>query len=66
MRTRAPDWPRAGRAVRFDNVVEVGQDIESTKSNLVIMSQAQRALSHVIKVLPRLAQGGGRDSWNGF
>lgn len=47
-------------------MVEVEQDIKSTRSNLVIMSQAQWALSYVIKVLPRLALRGGGDSWNGF
>lgn len=47
-------------------MVEVEQDFKRMKSNLVIMSQAQRALSYVIKVLPRLAQRGGDDSWNGF
>lgn len=43
-----------GQAINFDNTVEVEQDFKSLKSNLVIMSQAQRALSYVIKVLPRL------------
>lgn len=47
-------------------MVEVEQDTESMGFNLVIMSQAQRALSYVIKVLPRLAQGQRGDSWNGF
>lgn len=47
-------WPRAGGATSFDNVVE---DIESVESDLVIMSQAQKALSRVITVLPGLTQG---------
>lgn len=38
-------------------MVEVEPDIGSAGSNLVIPSQAQRALSHVIKALPRLARG---------
>lgn len=37
-------------------MVEVEQDVESMKSNLVIMSQAQRALSDVIKV-PQISSG---------
>lgn len=47
-------------------MAEVEQDIESMEPNLVSVSQARRALSYVIKVLPRLAQGGGGDSKNGF
>lgn len=47
-------------------MIEVEKDIKSMKSNLVIRSQARRALSYVIKVLLRLAQGGGGDAWNGF
>ena len=50
-------WAPAGRAVSYDTVVEVPQLSGARSLVWFIMSQAQRALSHAIEALPRLAQG---------